>query len=42
MSGAKEFKNPANIKKEVYRDGIKRKGDKIEMGYMKHVVNKQI
>ena len=24
------------IKKEAYRDGIKRKGDKIAMGYMKH------
>ena len=23
-------------KKEAYRDGIKRKGDKIGMGYMKH------
>ena len=24
------------FKKEAYRDGIKRKGDKIGMGYMKH------
>ena len=29
------LKNPANLK-EAYRDGIKRKGDKIGMGYMKH------
>ena len=29
-------KNSANLKKEAYRDGIKRKGDKIGMGYMKH------
>ena len=25
------------LKKEAYRDGIKRKGDKIGMGYMKYV-----
>ena len=25
------MKNPTNFKKETYRDGIKRKGDKIEM-----------
>ena len=28
--------NPANLKNEAYKDGIKRKGDKIGMGYMKH------
>ena len=28
--------NPVNIKREAYRDGIKRKGDTIGMGYMKH------
>jgi hypothetical protein len=27
--------NILRIKKEAYRDGIKRKGDKIGMGYMK-------
>ena len=26
----------SKFKKEAYRDGIKRKGDKIWMGYMKH------
>ena len=29
-------KKYAQFKKEAYRDGIKRKGDKIGMGYMKH------
>ena len=28
------MKNPANFKKEAYRDGIRRNGDKIVMGYM--------
>ena len=28
--------NSCKFKKEAYRDGIKRKGDKIGMGYMKH------
>ena len=32
----KKIKNPANLKRHNYRDGIKRKGDKIGMEYMKH------
>ena len=28
--------NKKNLQKRHYRDGIKRKGDKIGMGYMKH------
>ena len=29
-------KKSCEFKKEAYRDGIQRKGDKIGMGYMKH------
>ena len=29
-------KKTCQLKKEAYRDGIKRKGGKIGMGYMKH------
>jgi hypothetical protein len=34
-SGAGKF-SKTNLKKEAYRDGIKRKGDKMGMGYTKH------